>query len=227
MGILARVTLLDILNLVKGWTHLKRENSYNDDINILQEEEKKGSKESTLSKNFKKAWKKKYKENWVWRTILMLVLPFLNLLVLTFLTLFKTKNMYIVINTVLIDNFLKVGSLFTISLSLITNLFKDKKEVASENEYFLKIINIFSIVIVVFICLSIGAAYDDVNYKLILDERQAGFSIALHLLTTLSIAYSNYFNRTDDINDVVTNGGVDKVISKSVAFSELEGLDLE
>ncbi len=100
---------------------MDRKDSSND-VSKLQNN-KETNNESLFFTNYKKVKGKDYKEKWKCRTVWMLILPFLNLGILLFLTVIETKNMSVVLTNA--SDFLKSGSLFTISLSLITNVFKD------------------------------------------------------------------------------------------------------
>ncbi|HPA60260.1 MAG TPA: hypothetical protein PLO90_00185 [Clostridia bacterium] len=100
-----------------------------------------------------------------------------------------------------------------------------QKETAPENKYFLKKINIFAIIVIVLISLSIARGYDNVSNKINLDVLKIILSIIWYFLTVFIIVCLNYLNRTDDTQNAITDNLEEDIIRDST-LSEIEGIEL-
>lgn len=163
---------------------------------------------------------KRYKEKWILKTFWMLLLPFLTLGMLLFFSLIDTYNI-----SGVFPDFLKSGNLFTISLTLITNVFKDQRDVARENKYLLKIVFFVSIFFAFFISITISRGFDSSIKKIILNDIKIVISILSYLFTAFLIVCLNFLNRTDDLTDVITMDTVDQMIKNSY-YCQTELFDL-
>lgn len=168
---------------------------------------------------------KKYKEKWILKTIVTLGISLLNIIIVAMLTYYINFNVDIVWERIL--EILKSGSFYIISISLISNIIKDKKNIASENKYFIKILYLLSIIFGGIIAMFYGASYHPDQDKIELANYQILISVILYILIFLLIACFNFLNRTDDIADAITNGDEETLILDSKSSSNnTEGLKL-
>lgn len=168
---------------------------------------------------------KKYKEKWIVKTLVTFVISLLNIIIVAMLTYYINFNVDVVGERIL--EIFKSGSFYIISISLISNIIKDKKNIASENKYFIKILYMLAIVLGGIIAMFYGASYHVNQDKIELANYQIIISIILYILIFLLIGCFNFLNRTDDIADAITNGDEESLILDSKSSSNnAEGLKL-
>lgn len=184
---------------------------------------------TTKSKSFydrlKEVVTKKYKEKWLVKTVVTFVISLLNIIIVAMLTFYINFSVDIVEERIF--EILKSGSFYIISISLISNIIKDKKNIALENKYFIKILYLLAIVFGGIIAMFYGASYQVNQDKIELVNYQIIVSLILYILIFLIIGCFNFLNRTDDIENAVTNGDEESLILDSKSSSNnTEGLKL-
>ncbi|WP_335979799.1 hypothetical protein [Fusobacterium polymorphum] len=159
--------------------------------------------------------KKEYKEKWILKTVVTILLSLLNIIIIIFLTFYIKADVNIVWKRII--ETLKTGPLFITSLSLMSNIIKDKQNIAPENKYYIRVIDIVAIFIGFFAAMFYGASYQSDKDKFELYNYQIYFSVVVYLVTIVLIGCYNFLNRTDDIRNAITDGDEDKIIDFSKA----------
>ena len=150
--------------------------------------------------------RRKYQEKWIFKTISTIVLSLLSFIIVFIITFYKQPDrlfgrIFELFNT---------GSLYIVSLSLMTNFISKSKNTSPINESFIRVLKIVAIILGLLIAMFYGASYEADKNIIVLQRHQKFISITCYIITILLIAGINFLNRTDAINDVVTNQQEDK-----------------
>mgnify|MGYP002874458164 CR=1 FL=1 len=168
---------------------------------------------------------KEYEEKWKSKTFFMILLSQLNIIIVIFLILYTKADINIALKA--ISETLKTGTLFIISISLITNIVKNKENIAPENKEFLRIITIAIVLIAFLILMFYGASYQPDKDKIELNNYQIIISFVFYLLMIILIGCYNFLNRTDDIRNAVTNRDEEELIRSFKYNTENKGESLK
>ena len=167
--------------------------------------------------------RRKYQEKWIFKTISTIVLSLLSFIIVFIITFYKQPDrlfgrIFELFNT---------GSLYIVSLSLMTNFIRKSKNTSPINESFIRVLKIVAIILGLLIAMFYGASYEADKNIIVLQRHQKFISIICYVFTILLIAGINFLNRTDAINDVVTNQQEDKLIEGAESEnSTKEGLEI-
>ena len=170
-------------------------------------------KSEKITKKLTDVIKKEYKEKWILKTVVTFLISLFNIIIMILLTFYIKADINIVLKGII--ETLKTGSLFITSLSLMSNIIKNKQNIAPENKYFIRIVNGFAILIGFLTAIYYGASYQPDKDKFELYNHQIFFSIIIYLLTIVLIGCYNFLNRTDDIKNAVTNRDEEEMINSS------------
>lgn len=172
-------------------------------------------------KNLKYIQSKEYKEKWLGKTILIVILSLVNMIITFMLSIYVSADFSTTKN--IIYETLKTGSLFIISISLLSNIANEKQNIAPENKAFIHKIVKLTLILGIIIALLYGGSYKrDVN-KFELELYQVIWSFICYILTILLIGCFNFLNRTDDIKEAVTEGEEKGIITFSKSRKSDEG----
>ena len=172
-------------------------------------------------RNLKYIQSKEYKEKWLGKTILIVLFSLVNMIITALLSIYVTADFSATKN--IICETLKTGSLFIISISLLTNIANKKQNIAPENKALIDIILMLTLLLGIIIALLYGVSYKRDTNKLELERYQVIWSFICYILTILLIGCFNFLNRTDDIKEAVTEGEEKGIISVSESRKSDEG----
>jgi|GEM_PF-2521701 hypothetical protein len=168
--------------------------------------------------NIKKLKGKQYNEKWKFNTLKMILLSLTSILITIVVTMYKDFKS---VNKCLYNS-LGTGTLFVISLSLSINLLSEKDGIAEENKYFIKGLKVVQIILMVLISLFYGSSYDEYDTKFKLEFGQIIWSFIIYILTIIVIGFFNYLNRTDNLNDAITESEDNSIIEKSNNLDKID-----
>lgn len=167
--------------------------------------------------------KRKYQEKWIFKTISTIILSLLSFIIVFIITFYKQPDMLFG----RIFELFNTGSLYIVSLSLMTNFISKSKNISPINESFIRVLKIIAIILGLLIAMFYGASYEVDKNIIVLQRHQKFISIMCYVITILLIAGINFLNRTDMINDVVTNQQEDKLIEGAESENLVtEGLEI-
>ena len=167
--------------------------------------------------------KRKYQEKWIFKTISTIILSLLSFIIVFIITFYKQPDMLFG----RIFELFNTGSLYIVSLSLMTNFISKSKNISPINESFIRVLKIIAFILGLLIAMFYGASYEVDKNIIVLQRHQKFISIMCYVITILLIAGINFLNRTDMINDVVTNQQEDKLIEGAESENLVtEGLEI-
>lgn len=164
---------------------------------------------------------RKYQEKWFGKTVLTIILSLLGVIILSILTLYRNfdfANMW----KVIIES-LNSGSLFIMSLSLLSSLYRDRKDTADTNKRIIGCLNWVAAILIILIAMLYGASYGGTGDEIRLYGYQIFVSLVLYGITIIIILCFNFLNRTDALDDAVTNNNEDELILASKSKESSEG----
>lgn len=173
---------------------------------------------------WKEVFHRDYQEKFALKTLTTILLSLAGILILLIVAVYRKENLE-VIGEIVFD-YLNKGSLFILSLSLLSNMLRDTKNVSPINKKILGWLNGIAVIVGCFISLLYGASFFNEDYEIMLTNGKIIVSIISYFVTIMLILGFNFFNRTDEIKEAVTNKEEDELIKKSESESNDKGLKL-
>lgn len=162
---------------------------------------------------WKEVLNRDYQEKFLLKTFTTILLSFAGFLILLIVAMYRKEN-FEVIGEVFFD-YVNKGSLFILSLSLLSNMIRDTKNVSPINKKILGGLNIIAVIVGLLISLLYGASFLNEDYEIKLTNIKIGISIIIYVVTIALIYGFNFFNRTDEIKEAVTNNQEVELIQNS------------
>ncbi|MDU3433520.1 hypothetical protein [Veillonella sp.] len=167
-----------------------------------------------LKDMFRKVTNKSYKTGWKINTIIAIFLSLLSFFIAGAITLYKEMDTTITIGS--LTGSLNTGTLFIVSLSLMSNFVTEGDTIAEENEKLICHLNKVAIAIALLIAFFYGASYNMETHSFILEYYQVIISAFLYIITIGLIGSYNYLNRCDDIEKMLTENSSENLIAESI-----------
>ena len=167
-----------------------------------------------LKDMFRKVTNKSYKTGWKINTIIAIFLSLLSFFIAGAITLYKDMDITITIGS--LTDSLNTGTLFIVSLSLMSNFVRERDTIAEENEKLICYLNKVAIIIALIIAFFYGASYNMETHSFILEYCQVIFSAFCYIITIGLIGSYNYLNRCDDIEKMLTENSSENLIAESI-----------
>lgn len=157
---------------------------------------------------------------WIFPTILTILLSHFSLLVLIVITAYNEQDV-----SKVITEYLLKGTLFISGISLMASTFLSKKEqdIPKSNLRIFKIVKCCMGTTLFFQGILYGASYGN-NSQMILTTTQVIYSVCLYVCAIVLLGYFNYFNRTEKkyIDDSIEI--MNSIINKSKDKNDGDGI---
>lgn len=177
-----------------------------------------------LKDKIREVVKRDYQEKWIGKTITTIILSLLSIIIVVLMTLYRKPDIGVLWKRII--ETLNTGTLFIVSLSLMSNIIRDRKNTAPINEYFIGILNYIAILIGILIAMCYGASYQTNGDKVELQNYQIVISLLSYITTIIIIGCFNFLNRTDALDEAVTNKDEDEII-QTAKSDTLDGGGME
>lgn len=167
-----------------------------------------------------------YQEKFFLKTLTTIILSLAGLLILLIVAVYRKENLEV--SGEIVFDYLNKGSLFILSLSLLSNMLRDTKNVSPINKKILGWLNGIAVIVGFCISLLYGASFFNEDYEIMLTNGKIIVSIICYIVTIMLILGFNFFNRTDEIKGAVTNNQEAELIqsSNSESVNNDKGLKL-